>query len=179
MKHSTPQVYLAYSSSGRGLLCALTYETAGPHVHGWWTGAQAGDFAAAFFKLEDFFSSAPQRFLATRGGDMAGGWVFDYAQSHPRLGEAVPIEDEERQRLEEMQSNFAGEWLFYPDAPGSAAEIDSYRAEGLPLLPVNIKYRRLHKLDRGGHPREYISPNADMNILDYVQEYWPLDYRLP
>lgn len=179
MKRNEPETYLAFSPKGRGLLCALVYTTTERDVLGWWTGAQRDHFHSAFFMLEDFFTPQPQRFLATHAGDIYGGWVYDYAREHPRLQEAIPIDDEACRVLERMQSDFATEWLFYLDTPGHDDDIARYRAEGMPLHSVNLKHRRLQRLDHAGHPWEHISHNADMNILDYIQEYWPLDYRLP
>ncbi|MBI3146740.1 MAG: hypothetical protein HYZ18_16090 [Pseudogulbenkiania sp.] len=179
MKRNEPETYLAFSPKGRGLLCALVYTTSERDVFGWWTGARGDHFHTAFFMLEDFFTVQPQRFLATKGGDVYGGWVYDYAHGHPKLQEAIPVDDEVCRALEEIQSDFAEEWLFYLETPGHEKDIEHYRAEGLPLRSVNIKHKRLQRLDSTGHPWEHISPNTDMNILDYVQEYWPLDYRLP
>ncbi|BAK76697.1 hypothetical protein NH8B_1882 [Pseudogulbenkiania sp. NH8B] len=179
MKRHEAETYLAFSPGERGLLCAMLYTTTERHVMGWFTGAKGAHFHRAFFLLEDFFTDEPQRFLATKDGDLYGGWVYDYSHAHPRLQEPIPIDDDIGRTLEALQAAFATEWLFYLDTPGYEEDLARYRAEGLPLHEVNIRHKRLARLDHGGHPWEHISPNTDMNILDYIQEYWPLDYRLP
>ena len=168
--------YLAYAPRGAGVLCALCYFTENPHVCGWWTGARGLEFAPGYFMLESFYSTAETRFFAAAGGDLYGGWRYDYERDPPELSDPVPVDDGICHRLEALQSAFAAEWLFLADDPDSAPEIAEYEAAGLPVQPVNIRYRRLKRFEAGRPVWTFASADADLNLVAYLRSRWPLDH---
>jgi len=51
-----------------------------------------------------------------------------------------------------------------------------YRNEELPVRPVNIKRRKLSKLERHDAIWTYATPGMDLNIIDFLKKRWSLDY---
>jgi hypothetical protein len=43
---------------------------------------------------------------------------------------------------------------------------------------VNIQRRKLARFDTHDVVWTYASPKADSNVIDYLRQRWPLDYRL-
>ena len=169
--------HLAYEPAERKLLCALFYFNEQRHAYGWWIGARGAAFESSYFMLENFYSDHGTRFFATRGGDLYGGWVFDYARESAELADTVPAEGEFCHRLEALQSEFAAEWLFFRDDPAAAAEVAEYEKAGLMVRTVNLQIRHLGRLERHGKYWTYSSHDADGNLIDYLRQSWPLDYR--
>jgi hypothetical protein len=54
--------------------------------------------------------------------------------------------------------------------------VEAYRHQDLPVLGVNIKSRRLNKLDKSDVVWTYRSKNFDQDVLDYLMARWPLEY---
>jgi hypothetical protein len=169
--------YLAYAPRGAGVMCALCYFVDDPHVFGWWIGARGFELMPAYFMLESFYSAAQTRFFATEGSDLYGSWRFDYERDPPELADPVPVEDSVCHRLEALQSEFAAEWLFFADDPNCAAETADYEAAGLPVQAANIRYRRLKRFETGRPVWTFASPEADLNLVDYLRARWPLDHK--
>jgi hypothetical protein len=78
--------------------------------------------------------------------------------------------------LERLQDAFVREWLFFEDDPGHAEEAAALHALELPVLPVNVRPRKLNKLATGQPVWTYTSPGADSRIIDFLARRWPLDY---
>lgn len=174
---ATPQSYVAYAPFGAGLMCAVICFEHGTDVVGWWTGARGYEYHSAYFKLEKFFNTKPTRFYATDGMDLYGGWKFLYSAREPLLDAPVPVEDEVAHELDRVQGMFAAEWLFFEDDADTADERVTYEKLELPLRHVNLRSKRLHKLDEGQPVWIYHSHDFDLDVIDFLQEHWPLDYR--
>lgn len=158
-------------------MCAVVCIETGNDVHGWWIGYQDGGFTPAFFRLENFFSTLPTSFLATEGSDLYGGWKTDYSTGKPKpVDPPLPVEEAMIHDLERLQDEFAAEWLFFEDAEGTSGEVDAYHGHDLPVLGVNIKSRKLNKLDKNDVVWTYCSGDFDREILDYLTARWPLEY---
>jgi len=169
-----PRIFFAFAPMGAGLMCAVVYIESGNDVYGWWCGYQDGHFPSAFFKLEDFFSTRTTAFFTTEGSDLYGGWKTDYSIGKPeRIDPSLPVEEDMCHELDRLQGAFADEWLF-PD--GDEAETDAYRHHDLPVLDINIKSRKLNKLDKGDVVWTYRSKEFDRDVLDYLTARWPLEY---
>jgi hypothetical protein len=174
---NTPQSFFAYTPRGAGLLCAIAYIEADKDVYGWWIGYSDGDYPSAFFKLENFFSAQTTSFFATEGSDLYGGWKFDTSTGKlQRIDPPVPVEEEMCHGLERLQGEFCAEWLFFDGDDGIEGEVEAYRHQDLPVLGVNIKSRRLNKLDKSDVVWTYRSKNFDQDVLDYLMARWPLEY---
>jgi len=174
--NTTPFVYLAYAPRGVGVMCALFYILVGKDVYGWWIGARDGEFAPAFFMLEGFFTREDTVFYATRGSDLYGGWVFDYSAPHPELDKPVEIDREVGHQLEQMQSAFADEWLFFDGDRHVEDELAAYTRDDLVVQVVNIRNARFHKFDQTDLVWSYVSPGFDRDVLNYLMDHWPLDF---
>jgi hypothetical protein len=174
---AVPQTYFAYAPRGAGLMCAVVYIEAGKDVYGWWIGHQDGSFPSAFFKLGNFFSTVATSFIATEGSDLYGGWNIDYSTGRLKLIDPpFPVEEDMSHELERLQDEFAAEWLFFEDAEGIKEEVDAYHSQDLPVLGVNIKSRKLNKLDKNDVVWTHWSKDFDREILDYLTARWPLEY---
>jgi hypothetical protein len=173
---SEHEAFLAYAPRGPGLLCALAYFTVEKDIYGWWTGFKDYRYLSAYFKLENFYAPENTAFLATEGSDVYGGWHFDYARSEPALDRPVPVEDAMAHRLDQLQELFFNEWLFARADAGVQGEVDAYTRGELALQDVNIRHRRLNKLDHHGAIWIYRSRGLDGNLVDYLSARWPLDY---
>jgi hypothetical protein len=172
----TPQSYLAYTPRGAGLMCAVVCVEAEKDVYGWWIGFMEGRFPSAFFRLENFFSSRDTRFFATQGSDIYGGWKFDYSSSRPEITPPIPVAEQMCHELDRMQDVFAAEWLFFEGDQGIEDEMEYYGRNDLPLQEVNIRSKRLNKMDKGDVVWRYLSKDLDLGIIDYMMPRWPLEY---
>jgi len=170
--------FLAYAPRGPGVMCALFYFAAERDIYGWWIGSAGGEFLPAYFLLKDFFSADDNHCYATRGGDLYGGWHYDYEREQPALAEPLAGDDAPRHLLQELQHEFCREWLYFADDPAAAAEVAESERYGFPVQPVNIQRRKLARFDTHDVVWTYASPKADSNVIDYLSQRWPLDYRL-
>jgi len=176
-KRSTPQSLIVYAPYGADLMCALFYICRGADVFGWWIGKCGPDLPSAYFKLENFFTSKPTRFYATDGMDLYGGLRLLYSARQPALDKPVPLEDEVCHELDRLQNLFVAEWLVFEDGADIEAEREAYHELGLPLGHVGVRSKRLGKLDESDSVWSYRSHDFDLQVLDYLERYWPLDYH--
>ncbi len=174
---SNPRTLVAYAPYGVGVMCALVYFERGPDVYGWWIGSRDAEWHSAYFKLENFFTSKPTRFYASEGTDLYGGWRYLLSGRDPVLDKPVPVEDDVSHELDRVQDMFIAEWLFFEDDAGAEAERKAYDEYNLPLAHVNVRARRLNKLDKHQAVWTWRSHDLDAAVIDYLQRYWPLDYR--
>ena len=174
---TTPQQFVAYAPYGVGVMCALVYLERGADVYGWWIGSRDVESHTAYFKLEDFFTRRQTRFLATEGTDLYGGWKRLYSARETLLDKPEPVADEAAHELDRVQGMFAAEWLFFEDDAAAGADRKAYDRYNLPLAHVNVRAKRLNKLDKGGAVWTWYSHGFDAAVLDTLQRYWPLDYR--
>lgn len=174
---TTTQNYIALAPHGVGLMCAMVYFEHGADVVGWWLGARGYEYHSAYFKLENFFSTKPTRFYVTDGMDLYGGWKLLYSARDPVLDKPVPVEDAVSHELNRVQGMFVAEWLFFADDADTAAEREAYEKFPLPLQHVNVRSMRLNKFDESQPVWIYRSHDCDLDVIDYLQQYWPLDYR--
>ena len=171
-----PASYLAYTPRGAGVLCALFYYAADNHVFGWYTGSQEGEFPATFFMLEDFYSPQQTFFYRSQEDDVYGTWL-----KHTPGGD-LPVEGRELvpdaacHELERLQSAFIREWLFYADDDAAEKDCVEYRNQGLPVQAVNIRSRKLNKLDKNDLVWTYATATVDMNVISFLMRHWPLDH---
>jgi hypothetical protein len=173
----TPQSYLAYAPYGVGLMCALVYFERDADVYGWWTGARDSDYSSAYFRLENYYSTKPTRFYASDGMDLWGGWKYLYTAREPALDKPLAVDSDAARELDRVQGVFAAEWLVYEDDPAAGAEREEYARMGLALGHVALRAKRLGRLEQSGAVWIYRSHDFDLGVLEFLQRYWPLDYR--
>jgi len=171
-----PEVYIAYAPHGPGLECAVTYFIQGNDVYGWWIGFSDYAFPSAFFKLENFFSAREGIFYATEGSDIFGGWRYEYSRKQPKLDKPIPVNEEIAHKLDQLQDAFVNEWLWVRGDADTAEESEAYACDEIAVQDVNVKHRRLGKLDKGGAVWTFESHGLNLEILDYLVARWPLAY---
>lgn len=176
---NTPQSFIAYAPYGVGVVCALFYFPREKDVYGWWLGARDSEFHSAYFRLADYFTSKPTRFYATEGMDLYGGWRYLYSAREPELDKPVPVADEAAHELDRMQGMFAAEWLVFEDDPHIESEREAYGRMGLILGHVAVRSARLGKLEASQPVWIHRAHDFDLHVLEYLQQYWPLDCRSP
>jgi len=175
----TPESFITYTPCGVGVTCALFYVEQDNDVYGWWIGARDSEYHSAYFKLENFFTTTPTRFYATDGMDLYGGWKFLYSSSEPALDKPAPVDQRVSHELDRLQEMFVAEWLFFEGDADAAVERKAYDDLDFPLHQhVNIRSKRFNKFDETQPVWRYLSHGFDMDVIDYMQRYWPLDYRL-
>lgn len=172
---SDPQCFIAYVPRGVGLLCALVYTVRGDDVCGWWVGPVNGEYQPSFFQLANYFSRSERAFYTTRGGDLYGGWVYDYDAASPVLDKPVAVDDALCHELEHMQFVFAREWLSFAGDEDAEQEASRYHEGELAHQDVNVRFHRLNKLDKDQPVWTYRSAGFDNNILKRLIGNWPLD----
>ena len=173
----TPQIFLAFAPHGAGLLCGLACKERGEEVTGWFTGMVGYEARSAYFLLEKFYTPQSAGFLATEGGDLYGGWRFDYRTPAVILDAPVPVPDDLCHELEHLQDTFAAEWLWYADGDTAQRERLAYEGFQLACQAVNLRSDKLNQLNCGAAVWTYASPRFDRTVLDYMARRWPLDYR--
>jgi len=174
-----PKSFVAYAPFGVGVMCALFYFERKKEVYGWWIGARDLEFHSAYFNLEDYFTTSPARFYATEGMDLYGGWRYLYSARRAALDKPVPIEDTVVHELDRLQGAFAAEWLVFEDDRNIEAEREAYGRMGLILGHAAIRSKRIGAFDVSQPVWLYRSHDFDLHVLDYLQTYWPLDFRFP
>jgi len=174
---TTPRSLIAYAPYGVGLMCALVYFERDTDVYGWWIGARDSEYLSTYFRLEHFFSTKPTRFYTSEGSDLYGGWKHLYSAQDTELAKPVPVEDAISHELERVQDMFVTEWLFFENDPDIAAERAAYDRYNMPLGPVNLRARQLNKLDKHHAVWLYRSHDFQAEVLEYLQRFWPIDYR--
>jgi hypothetical protein len=170
-----PEHFIAYAPRGPALECAIVYFVQGQDVFGWWIGFKDYRYPSAFFKLENFFSTADTVFYATDGSDVYGGWRYRYP-AEAKLDESIPIEDALCHQLERLQDAFAGEWLWVRGDPGTEQEAGAYADAELAVEDVNVRYHRLGRFAKDDPVWIHRSRGLNVQIVDYLTARWPLDY---
>jgi hypothetical protein len=167
-----PYSYLAYVPRGAGLASAIFYVAVGDDVYGWYTGARSYAYPAAFFALENFYSTRATAFCRSVENDVYGAWVADYAPVVTEIRSPVP--EPLSHELERLQGAFVREWLFYPH---DHREVEEYRALGLPVQAINVQARQLHRFSQDQPTWVYVSSGTDLNVVSWLKGVWPLDDR--
>jgi hypothetical protein len=173
-----PYVHLAYAPRGAGVLCAAFWIVQGPHCYGWFTGAQAYEHPAAFFVLEDYYSTRDTVCYRSVEDDVRGAWLKVSARGESPAEGPGPVPEPLCHELEHMQDAFIREWLFYRDDPAHAEEAAELRERELPAVGLNIRPKKLNKLQTGAPVWTYTSSGADLNVIGFLARHWILDYTL-
>ena len=173
-----PAVYLAYEPRGPGLMCAVLALVEGENVYGWYTGPSNGQYVAAFFMLEHYYSTHETAFYHSVGDDVHDDWVLAYPTKEIALDMRSPLPETVGGVLEGAQDTFAHEWLAYGDDPAAAADVEWYRARSLPFTHLGVRCDKLPKLVDDGLLWTYASPALDLNFIEFLRKRWPLDFAL-
>lgn len=170
-----PHVHVTYAPHGAGLLCAAFWLVQGHHVYGWFTGMRGQTQPACFFALEDYYAKEDAVFFRSVQNDVHGRWLIVAADGEIAI-ERGPIPEALCHELERLQDAFVREWLFYRDDPTHAEDAATLNARHLPPRAVNLRPKKLAKLQSGASAWTYTSSGADLNAIAFLAARWPLDY---
>lgn len=172
-----PKVYISYVPDGPGSVFALFYFESGADIYGWHIEARNLYFSAAFFMVENFYATHAPRLYRSVQDDVYGPWIIDYPPTKDEI--RCPVPESAGHELERMQSLFVEEWLFFKNDIHIDANVAAYRTEGLPVHEVNIKSRRLHRLQKEGASLTHATPGMDLNVVQLLRKYWRLSEKVP
>lgn len=172
-----PKVYISFSPEKLGAVFALLYCESGADIHGWHIESKGAYLSAAFFMAENFYADCLPRLYRSSEDDVYSPWIIDY----PPTGDAIrcPLPEALPHELDRLQSRFIDEWLFFRADPHIEAELEAYREHGLRVQEVNIRAKRLPRLQKNGANWIYMPPGADANVVQMVRKYWRLSEKVP
>jgi hypothetical protein len=171
-----PKICIQYLPGPAGGLVAMFYVETDSDIYGWYLEADSRRFSAAFFMLEHFYATTATVLYRSVEDDVYGPWVMDFPPQEHLL--ACPLPDPVRHELERLQSGFVDEWLFFDGEPRDARDAQQYAAQNVPVHCVNIRPRRMARLERRQSAWLYQTVGSDLNIMDFLQKHWRFSDRL-
>jgi len=171
-----PKFYISSSKEKTGCLFALFYFESNTDIYGWHMECKEHYFSAAFFMAENFYASSNPHFYRSVQDDVYGSWKIDY----PPIQEEIrcPVPETAHHELERLQSVFVDEWLVFKEDLHDEEEIATYRNNHFPLQEVNIKGKRLNRLEKKEKLWSYNSVGFDLNVVDMLKKYWRLSEKV-
>ncbi len=106
---------------------------------------------------------------------MATGWS-PRPSAKSKIAPLIPVPDLPCHQLERLQDAFIHEGLAYEYDPEREQEAEALRSSGYPVLAVNIRASKLNKLVTGAPIYTYSTPGADIRLVNFLAQRWPLDY---
>lgn len=170
-----PKAHIRYLPDAPSSVSALFYIEYGVDVYGWYTHAEQDNFSVAFFMLENFYVNRSTALYRSIEDDVYGPWTNDSLPTDSKI--RCPLPEPVRHELERIQSNFVDEWLFFENDPGASQELLAYASHRLLTHAVNIKSRKLNRLEKSKSSWEYKTPGIDPNVMDFVQKHWRLNEK--
>lgn len=172
-----PKYYISYCPDKLGQVFALLEFESNADIYGWHIEAKNRYFSAGFFMIESFYSDHATRLYRSILDDVYGPWTIDYP---PNKGEIrSPVPESIGHELERLQSRFVEEWLVFGDDPHIEAEAAVYRMHDLSLQAVNIRSKRLGRMEKNERTWTWAAPGLDLNVVDLVRKYWRLSEKVP
>jgi hypothetical protein len=165
-----PKIHIRYLPEESGSVSAMFYIEHGIDVYGWYTHAENGRFSAAFFMLENFYADRSTALYRSIEDDVYGPWTVDFPPIDNEI--RCPLPEPIRHELERIQSTFADEWLFFKNDPAASQDLLAYASHRLAIHAVNVKPRKLNRLDKTSASWEHKTPAIDPNVMDFVQKHW-------
>ena len=172
-----PKIHIHYSPGHPGSISALFYIEFDADLYGWCTQAKGSRFSAEFFMLENFYANHATVLYRSLEDDVYGPWVSVL----PLVTDEIrcPLPEPVRHELERIQSRFVEEWLFFKNDPTSSLELAAYQSQQLSVQAVNIKSRKLNRLERNMDGWEHSTPGIDFNVIDFFQKHWRFREKIP
>jgi hypothetical protein len=170
-----PKTHLRYFPDEPSCVSALFYVEYGVDVYGWYTHAEGSSFSAAFFMLENFYVNRSTELYRSIEDDVYGSWTSDFPSIDSEI--RCPLPEPVRHELERLQSNFVDEWLFFQNDPAASLELRAYASHQLLIHSVNIKSRKLNRLDKTKTSWEHKTSGIDSNVMEFVEKHWRLNEK--
>lgn len=171
-----PKINIHYTIGQLGSVAALFYIASEADVYGWHIHAQGHYFSASFFMIENFYTNRSTLLYRSLEDDVYGPWITDFPPADNEI--RCPLPEPVRHELERIESKFVEEWLFFENDPGSAPELAAYKSQRLPIHAVNVKSRKINRLEKKKVDWGHSTPDIDANILDFLQKYWRNDENI-
>jgi hypothetical protein len=171
-----PKIHIHYSPVPPGFVSALFYIEFDDDVYGWYALAEGHYFSAAFFMLENFYAERSAVLYRSVADDVYGPWVIDSTQADNEI--RCPLPEPVRHELERIQSNFVEDWLFFENDPAAALELAAYDSQRLSIHAVNIKSRKLNRLEKSRTSWEHGASGIDLNVIDFLQKHWDANEKV-
>ena len=171
------KAYVSCSPGKPGNIFALFYCESGADVYGWHIETHNMYFSAAFFMIESFYSERPVHLYRSIQDDVYSPWTIDYPPTRDHI--RCPVPEPASHELERMQWFFVEDWLFFREDPDIESELQAYGTQRLPVYEVNIRSRRLQRLEKRGENLVYMPQGVDANIVQLVRKYWRLNEKIP
>jgi hypothetical protein len=166
-----PKIHVCYSPGEAGFVSALFHVEVDVDIYGWYSEAAAHRFSAAFFMLEHFYAESAPALYRSLEDDVYGPWIADAPPASNQI--RCPLPDPLRHELERIQSKFVQDWLFFENDPAAAAEIATYHERQLALQALNVRSRKLHRLEKKSAILwEHLTPGGDGNVLEFLRKHW-------
>lgn len=171
------RIYISYSPDKAGSVFALFYFESGDDVIGWHIETREHYFSAAFFMIENFYAAHDVRLFRSVEDDVYGAWTIDHPPTRNLI--RCPLSEGQLHELERQQSQFVEDWLFFGDDARIESELAAYQVQGLPVYWANIKWRKLHRLQKHGRQWILATPGTDMAVVQFLRKYWRLNEKVP
>lgn len=165
--------YLATAPRAAGVVTALFYAVVGESACGWYTGVNELQLAAAFFALEQYYSTQETAYCRSVSGDLRGRWIVETAPLTTDI--RCPLTEPVCHELSRLQSDFVREWIWYAADPRDSAEVDAYRKLGWSPRSINVRATQLTRFERSRPVWVYTSPGTDLNLVLAVKKHWLSD----
>ena len=171
-----PKIHIRYSPGRGGFVSALFYVELEADLYGWYAEAREHRFYAAYFMLENFYAPRTPLLYRSAEDDVYGPWLAESARSGNEI--RCPLPEPVRHELERIQSKFVQDWLFFENDPAALTELETYSERRLAPQAVNVRSRKLHRLDKRNETLwEHSTPGCDSNIMDFLSKHWPTGER--
>ena len=165
-----PKVHLAFSTAGTGSVDAMFYIASDADIFGWYGRAKDQSVWAAYYMIESYYANKSTVLHRSIEDDLYQAWITDFPKGDVEI--RCPVAEPMQHELEQMQSQFLQEWLFFDNEPSIAAELAAYRSQQLPILGMNIKSRKLNRLVEHGEVRTYSTGSLDLYIVEFMQSHF-------
>lgn len=165
-----PKVHIRYSQDKPSFVSAIFYLESARDVFGWYVHATDKRFSAGFFMIENFYTRSATVLYRSVDNDLYGDWTMDHPPTRQHC--RCPVPDSMGHELERIQSLLVDEWLFFHDDPNVLAELTAYREHGLATHAVNVRCKKLTRLDRAKSEWSHRTPGIDLNVADFLEKHW-------
>lgn len=165
-----PKSHIRYIPNAPSSVSALFYIEHGVDIYGWYSHAENGDFSAAFFMIENFYMDSSTALYRSLEDDVHGPWIIDSPFGATEI--RCPLPELVRHELERIQSNFVDEWLFFENDPAASQELSVYASHHLLTHAVNVKSRKLNRMEKNEPEWVHKTQSIDLNLMDYVETHW-------
>jgi hypothetical protein len=164
-----PKVHIVFSPGSPSSVSTMFYVEAGADIFGWHAESIGNPFSATYFMIEDYYANSPTLLHRSLQDDLYGRWITDFPPAENPI--RCPLPEPVQHQLEQLQFGFVEDWLFFKIDPQAATEIEAYNKLQLPVQSLNIKSKKLKRLQKSGASLTHTTTGADLYIVDYLENH--------